>query len=842
MTPPNPRPTDTHIHAPRDAAASPGDLRTGLSADVLVRAWVDNLRFVQGKLPDNATRNDWYMALAYTIRDRLLDRWIRTRQILRTRGVKVVGYLSAEFLPGPQLVASLIHLGILSEVRTAAANLGQELGSILEHEVEPGLGNGGLGRLAACFLDSLSSLEIPAIGYGIRYEFGIFAQQIVDGWQVETPDNWLRSGNPWEIPRAEITAPVGFGGRTEPYVDAHGRYRVRWIPGRIVLGVAHDTPVPGFRVTTANFMRLWKAEASESFDFRAFNLGDYVGAVQAKVLSENISKVLYPNDNSLQGKQLRLEQQYFFVACSLHDMVRLVLASGHGVEAFAEKFAVQLNDTHPAIAVAELMRLLVDEHGLEWGDAWEITRASLAYTNHTLLPEALETWSVHLLSRLLPRHLEIIYEINRRFLDEVRLRLPGQEEFAAKVALLDETGDEPRIRMANLAAAGCHAINGVATLHSELLKKTVLPHFALLYPEKFHSVTNGVSPRRFMLVSNPALSDLLTSRLGTDWSLRPESELPRLEPLAEDLSFRAEWRQVKLLNKMRLAVYVRDHTGVEIDPDSLLDVQVKRLHQYKRQYLNLLHIITLYHRLKRGELDHPPRTFLFGGKAAPSYFLAKLVIRLIHGVAEVVNRDTHTQDRLKVAFIPDFNVKVGQCIYPAADVSEHISLAGTEASGTGNMKFALNGAVTLGTLDGANIEIRQAVGEENFFAFGLTVEEVARRRADGYRPRELYEKDPQLKEAIDSIASGMFSRGDRDLFRPLLDALLNHDEFLAFADFASYVECQRRVSRAYADAEQWTRMSIRNVARSGRFSSDRAVREYAEKIWKASPAQLSPSQ
>ena len=832
--------SETPAYAPPGSPPAE-DVRTGLSADILAQALTDNLRFLQGKLPATATRNDWYMALAYTIRDRLLDRWIRTRQIVRRPGVKVVGYLSAEFLPGPQLANSLIHLGILDEARQAVSRAGQDLDTLLEHEVEPGLGNGGLGRLAACFLDSLATLQIPAIGYGIRYEFGIFSQQIVDGWQVETPDHWLRNGNPWEIPRPEITAAVGMGGHTEAYTDESQRYRVRWVPGRSVVGMAHDTPVPGYRVNTASFMRLWKAEASEVFDFRAFNLGDYIGAVHAKVLSENITKVLYPNDSSLQGKQLRLEQQYFFVAGSLQDMIRSHLGSGQKIDSLQEKFTVQLNDTHPAIGVAELMRLLVDEHGLEWPQAWEITRNTFAYTNHTLLPEALETWPVSLLARLLPRHLEIIYEINRRFLEDVRLRFPGQEERARRISLLEENG-ERRVRMAHLAAAGSHTINGVALLHTELLKLQVLPDFADLAPEKFHNVTNGVSPRRFLLVSNPLLSRLLTDRLGEEWPLRLDEELLRLEELAEDASFHEQWQRVKRDNKERLAEFVWDRTGVRIDPASLFDVHVKRLHEYKRQHLNLLHIIHLYHRLKRGEApEEPPRTFLFGGKAAPGYFMAKLIIRLICGVAETVNHDPDVRDRLKVVFIPDFNVKLGQRIYPAADVSEQISTAGTEASGTGNMKFALNGALTLGTRDGANIELRAAVGEENFFAFGLSVEEAAELHERGYRPREIYEGDPRLQEAVESIDSGHFSRGDRDVFRPLVESLLDRDEFLLLADFASYVETQERVGQAYRDPEHWARMSILNVARSGEFSSDRAVREYCEKIWKVRPY-FSPSQ
>ncbi|HEV8376822.1 MAG TPA: glycogen/starch/alpha-glucan phosphorylase, partial [Candidatus Polarisedimenticolia bacterium] len=811
------------------------DVRTGLSAETLHRALLDNLCFLQGKLPEAATRNDWYLALAYTVRDRLLQRWIRTLPILQEKGVKVVGYLSAEFLLGPQLGNNLIHLGILQEARQAVERAGQDLDVLLEHEEEPGLGNGGLGRLAACFLDSLASLQLPAIGYGIRYEFGSFTQKIVDGWQAEAPDNWLRSGNPWEIARPEITYRVGLAGHTESYTDLKGRYRVRWSPGRIVQGVAHDTPIPGYRAPITGLMRLWKAEASESFDFRAFNLGDYVGAVHAKVLSENITKVLYPNDDSLQGKQLRLEQQYFFVACSLQDMIRMHLSAGGTLESFHEKFAVQLNDTHPAIAVAELMRLLVDEHGLEWTPAWSITRRTLAYTNHTLLPEALEKWPAFLLARLLPRHLEIVHEINRRFLDEVRIRFPDEEDRAGRLSLL-EAGSEWRIRMAHLAALGSHAINGVAALHTELLESEVLRDFHDLAPERFHSITNGVSPRRFLLLSNPLLSELLTRHLGAEWPCRLEEMLPRLEPLAMDASFRMAWRRIKEENKRRLGTFVKERLGHVVDPTSLFDIHVKRLHEYKRQHLNLLHIITLYHRLKRGEAqDQPPRTFFFGGKAAPGYFMAKLIIRLIHGVADVVNTDPATRDRLRVVFVPDFNVKAGQRIYPAADLSEQISTAGKEASGTGNMKFALNGALTMGTLDGANIEIRAAVGEENFFSFGLTAGEGALLRAAGHHPRDLYDADPELRETLDSIARGDFSRGDLDLFRPLLESLLERDEFLLLADYRPYLEAQERAGRAFLDQEEWTRKSILNVARVGIFSSDRAIREYCEKIWRIRP-------
>ena len=803
----------------------------GPDPDALARELVENLRSLLGKLPPDATRNDWYLTLAYTVRARLLQRYVRTRERIRQAGTRVIGYLSAEFLPGPQLGYNLVVLGIQEEVRAAVSALGQDLDSLLEGEAEPGLGNGGLGRLAACFLDSLATLDLPAIGYGIRYEFGIFSQQIVDGWQVETPDNWLRAGNPWEIPRPEITYSIGLGGHTEPTADGRGGFRVRWMPGRVVVGVAHDTPVAGLRDGAANLMRLWKAEASESFDFRAFNLGDYVGAVHSKVLSENITKVLYPNDTSLQGKQLRLEQQYFFVACSLRDMLRIHLASGRDAASFPQKFAVQLNDTHPAIAIAELMRLLVDEHAVAWPRAWEIIRQTFSYTNHTLLPEALEKWPVSLLSRLLPRHLEIILEINQRFLDEVRRVLPGDEERAARLSLVEDHG-ERRIRMAHLAAAGSHSINGVAPMHTSLLQGQVLKDFFDLAPERFHNVTNGVSPRRFLLVSNPLLAALLDRHLDRAWPVLLEEELPRLERLAEDAGFREEWRAIKLENKRRLASFLKERTGISVDPAALLDVQVKRIHEYKRQHLNVLHLVSLYLRLKQDPAAAgPPRTFLFGGKAAPGYFMAKLILRLIHGVAETINADKAVAGRLKVVFVPDFNVKVGQRIYPAADVSEQISTAGTEASGTGNMKFALNGALTLGTLDGANVEIRSAVGEENFFSFGLTVGEAAALRRGGYDPRQVVDSDPQLREAIDSLSSGIFSRGDRDLYRPLVESLLGRDEFLLMADFRAYLEAQAAAGSAFLDAEAWTRRSILNVARCGYFSSDRAVRQYCERIW-----------
>jgi len=816
--------------------------RTGLSPDSLARALRDNLFFTQGKIPGVATHHDWYAALAYTVRDRLLQRWIKTVHTLMKQDIRVVSYLSAEFLMGPHLANALINLGIYENTRQALAQLGLDLNDLLRQEEEPGLGNGGLGRLAACFLDSLASLEIPAIGYGIRYEFGIFNQLIRDGYQVEIADKWLRYGNPWELARPEIAYDIGFGGHTETDLDLEGRLRVRWVPARLVKGVAYDTPVLGYRVNTTNILRLWKAEAAESFDFEAFNVGDYfraVGdyfrAVDEKVSSETITKVLYPNDVPYQGKQLRLAQQYFFVSCSLKDMIRIHLLSGNHLDTFAAAWAVQLNDTYPSIAVAELMRLLVDEHFMEWETAWGITRNTCAFTNHTFLPEALEKWPLPLFRQMLPRHLEIINEINQRFLDEVQVRFPGDDQRLARLSLIDETG-EKHVRMAHLATVGTHAVNGVAALHSDLLKQTVLRDFYELDPDKFHNVTNGVTPRRWLVLSNPRLAALITRKIGESWICNMEGELRRLEHWSGDPSFQNKWRQVKRDNKTDLAGLIKERTGIVVDPDTLFDIQVKRLHEYKRQHLNVLHIVTLYNRLKKNpSADITRRTFIFGGKAAPGYFMAKLIIKLITSVAEVVNDDPDVAGRLKVVFFPDFNVKNSQHIYPAADLSEQIPTAGKEASGTGNMKLTMNGALTIGTLDGANVEIREEVGAENFFLFGLTVEDVVKLKARGYNPRDNYESNVDLREAIDQIASGRFSRGDGSLFKPLVDSLLQHDDYLVLADYQSYVACQDRVSEVFRDLKNWTRMSILNTARSGKFSSDRSIRDYSEQIWKVKP-------
>jgi starch phosphorylase len=683
----------------------------------------------------------------------------------------------------------------------------------------------------------MATLDIPAIGYGIRYEYGIFDQQIRDGWQVESTDKWLRLGNPWALERPEDAFEVKMGGRTERHTDAKGRVRVEWIPQKLVRGVPHDTPILGYRTNTANTMRLWAAQAVESFDFVTFNQGDFFGAVADKVSSENISKILYPNDAGFQGKQLRLEQQFFFVSCSLQHIVKIQVTQHRPLAELHRNFAIQMNDTHPAISVAELMRLLIDEHDMEWDAAWHVTENTLSYTNHTLMPEALEQWPLNLFGALLPRHLEIIDEINRRHLDNVRLKFPGDEGRVQRLSLINEDGGR-YVRMANLAALGSHAINGVAELHTELLKTHVLSDFYALTPEKFSNKTNGVTPRRWMVLSNPRLASLLSARLGSGW-IHDLDKLRRLEPMVDDQEFRAEWRAIKRENKLQLTSYIQDKLGIATDPDSIFDVLVKRLHEYKRQHLLILYILTLYKRIQRDpDMEVTPRTFIFGGKAAPGYRMAKLIIKLIHSVGEAINSDPLVKGRLKVVFLPDYNVKLGQRVYPAADLSEQISLAGKEASGTGNMKFAMNGAVTIGTLDGANVEIRKEVGAENFFLFGLTAPEVESRKREGYNPRAIFEANHMLHEVIDSLSNGDFSRGDKALFEPLVNSLLTADDYMLLADYQAYVDCQDRVSTAYKDQEAWTRMSILNVARIGKFSSDRAIRDYCADIWKTWPVKI----
>ena len=813
------------------------DNRTGLTVDTLRRAFLNNLYYVQGKFPEIATPHDYYKAVAYTVRDRLLQRWIATIQTYIKENVRIVSYLSAEFLAGPHLGNNLINLGIYEQVQQAVKESGLDFQAIIDLEEEPGLGNGGLGRLASCYLDSLSALEIPAIGYGIRYEFGIFDQEIEDGWQKEITDKWLRYGNPWELARPESAVSVKLGGYTESYTDDHENYHVRWIPHYVVQGIPYDTPILGYKVNTANTMRLWRSEACESFDFTRFNQGDYYGSVNDKVVSENLSKVLYPNDEPIQGKELRLQQQYFFVSCSLQDMIRIHKAEGNTIETFHQRFAVQLNDTHPAIGVAELMRLLVDEHQLSWDKAWSVTQKTFNYTNHTLLPEALETWSLELFKRLLPRHLEIIYEINQRFLDQVRMKYPRDEIKLSKLSLIGE-GKNKTIRMANLATVGSGKVNGVAELHSQLLKDTVMRDFYDYSPEKFTNITNGVTPRRWMVLSNPRLTQLITEKIGDRW-INDLSQLKKLEEFVEDATFRQQWHRVKQAIKQDLAGYIQQHVGITVNANSLFDVQVKRIHEYKRQHLNVLHIVSLYHRIKENpDIEITPRTFIFGGKAAPGYFMAKLIIKLINAVGEVINHDPDMRDRLKVVFLPDYNVKLGQRVYPAADLSEQISTAGKEASGTGNMKFSLNGALTIGTLDGANVEIRQEVGVENFFLFGLNATEVADLKSQGYYPRSFYQSSPEIKIILDLIGSGLFSHGDPNLFRPIVDNLFYDDPYLLLADYQSYIDAQEKVSAAYKNTDHWTRMSILNVARMGKFSSDRSIKEYCENIWQAQPVKI----
>jgi starch phosphorylase len=767
----------------------------------------------------------------------VLHRWIRSARTYLEEQTRTVIYLSAEYLMGPQLGHNLLILGIEGPAREAMVSLGLDVDELIEHEEEPGLGNGGLGRLAACFMDSLATLDYAAIGHGIRYEFGIFDQEIREGWQVERTDRWLRLGNPWEVRRYEIEHTVGFGGRTESAVDAAGRFHVKWTPARAVHGVPWDTPVPGYGTATTNFLRLWTAVAAEEFDLDAFQVGEYWRAVDEKIRSENITKVLYPNDDSPAGKQLRLEQEYFFVSCALQDCIRLLLQRTT-IDKFADKFAIQLNDTHPALAVPELMRLLVDEHGLGWDEAWSITARTFNYTNHTLLPEALETWPLPLFQQLLPRHLEIVYEINARFLAEVRARFPGGDARLARLSLIDERGAKS-IRMANLATVASGKVNGVAALHSRLLRETVLSDFAELWPDRFTNVTNGVTPRRFVALANPRLSSLITEAIGEGW-LTDLDRLRGLEDLVTDSGFRERWRVVKLANKERLARWIHDTMGRTVDPSTLFDAQCKRIHEYKRQQLNLLHIGWLYQRILRGDVAGiAPRTFIFAGKAAPSYHTAKLIIRLATALGETLARHPVAKDLLSVVFIPDFNVKNAQRIYPAADLSEQISTAGKEASGTGNMKFAMNGALTIGTLDGANVEIREAVGEENFFLFGLTASQVEERLRRGYRPRDVLESDPGLFDVLGLIESGHFAPAEPDIFAPLVRALVDRDPFLVLADFRAYVECHERVSSAWGDVVGWTSASIRNVARMGRFSSDRSIRDYVREVWHAKPVKLA---
>lgn len=823
-------------HAPGAAPAPPQvvveDDRTGMSQEAFRRAFLDNLLCLQGRTLARATGLDLFRALAFTIRDRLVHRWSLTQQTYHAKRVKRVYYLSAEFLMGRLLTNNLMNLGVYDVARDALAELGVDLEQLIEREADAGLGNGGLGRLAACFLDSMATLQLPGQGYGIRYEYGIFEQKVEKGYQVEHPDPWLRNGNPWEIVRPEYTLTVSFGGRCEAFLDKDGHYGIRWVDTQDVLGVPHDTPIAGFANNTVNNLRLWKCSATKDFDFQEFDQGDYEKAVGKKTESENISKVLYPNDNSMQGKELRLKQQYFFISCSIQDIVRRHLLDHGTLSNFSDYVCMQLNDTHPTLAIPELLRILLDEHRLEWKDAWHHVVNSFAYTNHTLLPEALEKWPVSFLERLLPRHLELIYEINSRFLDEVRKRYPNDLERLRNMSLIEEN---PRqVRMAHLAVVGSFSVNGVAALHTELLRTRVLKEFAAMWPERFNNKTNGVTPRRWLQQCNPGLTELLNEHLGEDWHYDLE-KLQGIDKLAEDEKFGQRFNEIKRANKARLADFIFRHNGIEVNLDSIFDVQVKRFHEYKRQHLNALHIVHLYNQLKRNpKANIVPRTFIFSGKAAPGYFIAKRIIKLINAIADVVNNDEDVAGRLKVVFLENYSVSQAELLMPAADVSEQISTAGYEASGTGNMKFALNGAVTIGTLDGANVEIRQLVGADNFFLFGLTADEVVERRARGYNPFMYYEHNVGLREVVDLVASDSFTPDEKGIFHPVLNELLSSDRFMVMADFSAYAEAQRQVSEAFVDRKRWTAMAIRNVARSGFFSSDRTIRQYAEEIWESS--------
>ncbi len=808
-----------------------GTFNKGMNAGSIQLSFANHLEYSLSKDQYTATVKDLYQALALSVRDRMVERWIRTQQTYYNLDVKRVYYLSAEYLMGRVLTNNLFNLGLYGETRKAMEELHIDLDELAAEEPDMGLGNGGLGRLAACFLDSLATLEIPAYGYGIRYEFGIFDQEIRDLGQVELPENWLKFGNPWEIARPEYTFNVHYYGKVKEIRQADGSVQFEWCDTSNVVGIAYDVPIVGYGNNTVNTLRLWSARASNEFDLNYFQHGDYLKAVEEKNISENISKVLYPNDEGVEGKELRLKQEYFFVTCSIKDIIRRYLVNHDNFNEFPDKVAIHLNDTHPSLAVVELMRLFLDKYKLPWETAWDITTRTCAFTNHTLLSEALEKWPVSLFETILPRHLMIIYEINRRFLRDVSVRFLGETERLPRMSLIEE-GEQKKIRMAHLAIVGSHSVNGVAELHSRLLRTRDLRDFDEMFPGRFNNKTNGITPRRWLLAANPGLSDLIRSRIGDEW-IRDLNRLRELEGHASNEVFRKQWRNVKHQNKLHLAAVTRKLTGISVDPDSLFDVQVKRIHEYKRQLMNLLHVVYLWLMVKENpEIDLHPRTFFFGGKAAPGYHVAKAIIRLICHVAEMLNHDTATRDRLKVVFLPNYRVSLAERIFPAADVSEQISTAGYEASGTSNMKFALNGAITIGTLDGANIEIMEEVGRENILIFGLTAEDV-RERSAGYRPWEYVDRDPILRRAVNLVRDGFFCPEDPGLFRPLMDSLLEEDRYMVLADFHSYHVAQMELDRLFADPDAWVEKGILNVARIGKFSSDRTIQEYNRDIWKS---------
>lgn len=817
------------IHHPGQSAADP----VAVLRSLIQRHLVSTLARHTG----SATPRDWWVATSLAVRDTIHERMIATQAVHNAQNVRRVYYFSLEYLIGRLFGNNLLATGLYETARAALSSLGQDFDQIRETEVDMGLGNGGLGRLAACFLDSLSTLDYPALGYGIYYEFGLFRQVFVNGNQVEHPDNWSVFGDPWGVVRPEYTQEIQLYGRVENVFDDRGNCRPRWVDTKTLLGVPHDVPIAGYGTKTVNLLRLWSSRATEDFDLAAFNRGGYVEAVREKAIGETVSKVLYPNDKTENGKELRLVQQYFFVACSLRDILRRHFRSpGNSWNNFPEKVAVQLNDTHPAVAIAELMRILIDEHAMPWESAWNITTRTFAYTNHTLLPEALEKWGVPLFERVLPRHLNIIFEINDRVMREVEIKWPGDNHKKRVCSLIEEDGHK-LVRMANLAVVGSHTVNGVAALHTALLKKTLFPEFDSLYPGKFQNKTNGITPRRWLHKANPRLSTLISSKIGLDW-IRDLDQLRKLEDFAHDSAFQREFMAIKRANKADLAALIKVECGVDVSPDALFDVQIKRLHEYKRQHLNLLHILALYRRLLQNpSLDIVPRVFVFAAKAAPGYELAKNIIRAINVIGARINTDARISGKLKVAFLPNYRVSLAEKIIPAADLSEQISTAGKEASGTGNMKLALNGALTIGTLDGANVEIREEVGDDNIFIFGLTVEEVDALRARGYSPWRLYHEDEELRTLVDWLGSDYFTPGEHGAFSQLHHTLLHGgDPYLVLADFRAYSDCQARVDDAYRDQSGWARSAILNTARSGKFSSDRTIREYANEIWNLQPA------
>jgi glycogen phosphorylase len=810
----------------------------GVPGESLRQNFERHLRRTLAKDHYTATDHDRYFALALTIRDRLIDQWIATQQTHHRKNVKRIYYLSLEFLIGRLLGNNVINLNLEDNCRAAMAELGLDWEAIRDCEVDAGLGNGGLGRLAACFLDSMSTLSLPAIGYGLRYDFGIFNQKIVNGYQVEQPDEWLKLGYPWEIAHPEFSFHVPFEGRVDVIAGRNGK-EWQWVDAKTVVGMPYDLPIVGYGGSTVNTLRLWSAKAAEDFDLDDFNRGEYVDAVANKVLAENLTKILYPNDNVFNGKELRLRQEYFFVSCSLQDILRRFRSDGNRWDEFPDKVFMQLNDTHPALVIPELMRLLIDREGIGWDQAWEMTTHATGYTNHTILPEALEKWPVNMMEKLLPRPLQIIYEINARFMRDVSSRYVLDEDRVRRMSIIGEDG-EKHIRMANLAIVGSCSVNGVAKLHSELIRKVVLKDFAEYWPARFNNKTNGITPRRWLLNANPELAQLITEMIGDQWVTNLD-ELRKLEPLADNAGFQERFFLAKRHNKEALAKYIGREVGIPVNPDSLFDVHVKRLHEYKRQLMFMLYVIVQYGRLKKNpEADIVPRTFIVSAKAAPGYAMAKLIIKLINQIAEVINRDPQVGDRFKVVFLPNYRVSLAEKTIPAADLSEQISLAGTEASGTGNMKLQLNGALTIGTLDGANVEIMEEVGEDNIFIFGLTAEEVERRRP-GYNPREIYDNDGEIRWAIDLIERNFFSMLEPGVFSPLTQALLAHgDYYMVLADLRSYIATQDRVDMTYRNRPEWIRKAVLNVARAGKFSSDRTIQDYASEIWHVDACQVTP--